>query len=156
MKLDCKFVEENMIEYIYEESLDPEILAGIKEHLKLCFKCRERVDAYMKIKESAKKIVVNFPEEVWDLHRQEIKKKITKISIVDDIKEKIFSIFNIKKLVFAFLVLLFVFAGFEFVKINQEKVKYKSIIENMELFENISLIEQIDFYAKIKEGDFNL
>ncbi len=156
MKFDCKFIEENLIEYIYEEISDPDISAGIKEHLKLCFKCREKYEAYMKIKESAKKIAVNFPEEVWDLHRQEIKKKITTKKSIADIKEKIFSLFNIKKLAFAFLVLLFVFVGFQFVKINQEKVKYKSIIENMELLENISLIEQLDFYIKIKEGDFNL
>ncbi len=157
MSIDCKFIEEKLIEYVYDEITDNYTIEEIKQHLKICFKCREKYEAYIKIKENIKKIDINFPEEVWDLHRQEIKKKLyERKTAIAVIKETIFNLFNIKKIVFAFLIILFAFVGIQFVKTNQENEKYKKIIENIDILENISVIEQLDFYTKIKEGDFNL
>mgnify|MGYP000194567587 CR=1 FL=1 len=154
MTVNCKFISENIIEIVYDEIKDENLLNEIKMHIKSCAECRNKINSYLKIKEKMQDIVVDFPPYVWEIYTKEVKEKLNKKT---NFFENIFKqIFSVRKIIIAFALIFLLVSGIQIFKIKNEKESSKKIIENMEILENISILEHLDFYEKLSEGNVDL
>lgn len=161
MKKECQFFRDKLLDYSIGE-LEPDISEKVKEHIEICTDCWKIVDDYKKISSITVDILkVDFSEDIWEMERKEIIKRITqKIDIVKEIKNILKILFTTNRVltaVFATILLVFCITvgGVQYKK-NKELNKEKIIIENIGLFENIELLERFDFYKKIAEKGVDL
>lgn len=157
MTVDCKFIQENLIEFVYDEITDENVLNEIKNHIKSCPVCKEKVNSFLTIKNKMQDIMVDFPSDVWEIYIKEVKQRLNKKtgffeSFINTLKQ----IFDLRKIVVAFALIFLLFGSIQIFKIKSEKESNKKIIENMEILENISILEHLDFYEKLRKGNIDL
>ncbi len=79
MKLEKNHLnEEDLMEYFYKESPDPE---GIEDHLRVCQSCHER---YLALKKDMGSISDHFKHDFWRTQRKGIMSRVTQAEDVKD------------------------------------------------------------------------
>lgn len=161
MKKECGFFRDRLFDFSIGE-IEPDIAEKIKEHIELCPDCWKIVDDYKRTDSTVAGILkVDFSEDIWQMERKEIIKRATqKIDIKKEVLKILKMLFTTKRVLTAavatvLLVFCVMVGGIQYKK-SQELNKQKIVIQNIGLFENIELLERLDFYKKINDKGIDL
>ncbi|HDQ26374.1 MAG TPA: hypothetical protein ENN43_06490 [bacterium] len=149
----CGFPRDRLMEYVYSGTEEAKDIAEIEAHIKGCAGCAEKAAGYKSAIKAYSEIKVDFSEDVWDIQRQEIIRKIRK-ERKDPFAAvlKVFSfVFGHKKLGFALLLVALagVWAGHYR---NQAALQRDRVmIEKVDVLENMEILERLDFYRDLAE-----
>jgi predicted anti-sigma-YlaC factor YlaD len=161
MKKECEFFREKLFDYVSGE-LTPDVTEKVKEHVGICPDCWQIVDDYKKANSTAVNVLkVDFTEDVWEIERKEIIKRVTqKTDVRKEIIKALKILFTTKRVltsaVATVVLVCFISIGMIQYNQNQELNKEKQIIQNVGLFEDMGILERLDFYQKIAEKGVNL
>jgi len=159
MKKECEFFREKLRDYAMGglES-EPELVRKISEHTAICAECWNEADAYKKAMETAASVMrVEFSEDVWEMQRREIIKRVTyRPDIIAGIKKALASFFTTRRLAAGFALALIVAAGagaaFRHYSYTRELKTEQTVISRLDMLENIEIIERLEFYKKLSEA----
>jgi hypothetical protein len=152
MKKECAETRANLVEYLYNETGDKDMLARIKAHLHGCGECSAELEKFKKIELAAKGMKVEFPDAVWDMHRKGILAGLArtkKKNLVFDFR------FDIKRAGIALaLVLIIVGVLTQFGNITKFIAqRTPSLMDDVDMVQNIEIIERLDFYKKLSKAE---
>ena len=155
MKNKCDSLEEKIIEFVYGEA-EPGTEEEIKAHLDSCEGCKRKVAGYKKVAERAGSIKVDFSDDIWRMQRESIIRRVRKekdAGVLGWLGKAVRGLFEARKLSFALAVLLLIAvgAGIQNYKKNEMLARDKAITEKFELYENLEILERLDFYAEVSQ-----
>lgn len=152
MKTECGITDEILVDYTYDEILDAAKRAEIDTHIKKCEACTARVNQLELVKKAAKNAKIDFPADIWAVHKQGVLRKLAKReNLLMNIKEAFFSFFDVKVYGLAVLILLLTGVGLQYYKIIKASQEQKTMAEQQELLQNFEIIQRLDFYEKISQ-----
>lgn len=143
--MKCKFNEEDLILYYYDE-LESSVKKQIQSHLEKCGKC---VLTLEKLRATLNRIELTEPglsEVKWDNYRKRIYEKIEGESLRK--KPFFFTPRFAQTVAVAALLLVTVFGGLKFYEKRQSD---KFIMENYELMMDLELIEDLEILRYLEE-----
>ena len=161
MKKECEYFSDKLMDYAVGE-LAPEFLARVQEHAGMCTDCWKKVDEYKKAASvAADAMRVDFTDEVWEMQRREIIKKATyRVNVLAEIGKFIVKAISARKLAAGVALLILLAAGtgagYMYFKNEQQKQMEKTITNKIDMFDNMALIERLDFYEKMSESGAEL
>jgi hypothetical protein len=158
MKKECMFFDDKLLEYALAElDTEPELKAKIEGHTSICMDCWKKVDAYKKTSAAAAAAMkVDLSEEVWEVQRKEIIKRVTyRVDVLAEIRKYILKMLTTRKLAAGFALFMFLAAGagagFRYFEYSEKLKSERVMISRVDMLENIEIIERLDFYKKMAE-----
>lgn len=149
----CRIKDEELVELFYGESSDP----GLEAHAALCPECSRKIAGFKTVTgiiESSRK---ELPREAWDLHAAGVMSKIRKsrqirIKMPSFLKTLFANRFVVTGAA-AFAAVMFVAgAGFIFTQKSNVYDRDRAVLERVEMFENMEVLERLEFYSRIAGG----
>ncbi len=146
----CRIKDEELIELFYGESSDP----GLEVHAAACAECARKLAGMKAVTGVIESSRMELPREAWDLHTRGVMARIKKsrqlkIKMPSFIKS-LFASRLVLTGAAAFAAVVFVAgAGLLF---NQKTKVYdrdRAVLERIEMFENMEVLERLDFYSRI-------
>jgi hypothetical protein len=163
MKKECEFFSDKLLEYAFNElDGEPELKKKIEEHTAICTDCWNKVDGYRKTSAAAAAAMKpEFSEDVWEMQRRQIIKRVThKVDVIAEARKFLKNVLTTRKLAagFALFVALAAGAGAGFTYYShEEKLREERVITaKIDMFENMGVIERLDFYKKMQEKGIEL
>jgi predicted anti-sigma-YlaC factor YlaD len=156
MKRDCGFIQENLLDYVYHELNNAKLKKDIDEHIKECPECVEKVEQYREIESTVKEMKVEFSDSVWELHRRGIHEKLNRKEpgLLNNFAAFLKHFFSLRQIGVALLVLLLAGVGTQYFRGVQSTEDQRIVTEQMDMFQNMEIIERLEFYTQISEkGD---
>ncbi|HDT14877.1 MAG TPA: hypothetical protein ENN55_01575 [Firmicutes bacterium] len=153
MKFSCKDMEKHLIDFVYDEPIDPVLKESISGHMKECRACLERVESYRSIKDTASGLRVDFEPHIWELHKKGIKEKIEREEAAKKRKQwNPFSFLMTPGFAAAALsVMILAGVGIYYKKDKTLKTENRAMIEKLEILENMEILERLEFYSEMSE-----
>lgn len=144
----CRVKDEELTEFFYGESSDP----GLEAHAAGCRECSRRLEGMKKVTDIINSSRRELPREAWDIHTASVMKKIRAARQIK-MPSFISGLFA-NRLVLtgaaAFAAVLFVAgAGFMYSAKTSAHDRDRAITERMEMFENMEVLERLDFYSNL-------
>jgi anti-sigma factor RsiW len=156
MKKECEFYDDKLLEYACGE-LTPGLEKKVSEHTAICVDCWKKVDGYKKASQvAASAMKVDFSDEIWEMQRREIIKRVTyRVNIWKELVKFLVKSFSTRKLAagFALFILLAAggAAGFKYFQHEKVLEAQMTITNKIDMFENMAIIERLDFYTKMSD-----
>ncbi len=146
MNEKCGITDETLVDYVYDEIEDAAKRKEVEEHIKTCAECGAGVKELELVKKTAENADVDFSDDIWDVHRQGVLRKLAK-------KEKPMrnfrEVFNVKTFALAAIILLMSGVGLQLYRSFQATQEQQVIADKADLLQNIDIIERLDFYEEI-------
>jgi hypothetical protein len=158
MKKECVFFDDKLLEFAFGElEAEPDLKKKVEEHVAICEDCWKKVDEYKRAaRAAAGAMKVDFSEEVWEIQRKEIIKRITyRPDYAAAVKKFLLGLITTQKLAAGFALLIFLAAGagagLKYREYTEKLKAERTMISKVDMLENIDIIERLDFYRKMSE-----
>lgn len=157
MKKECEFYSDKLLDYAYGE-LPLELEKRVSEHAAICVDCWKEVDGYKKAAQvAASAMTVDFSGDIWEMQRREIIKRVVyRPNIFKEAVKFLVRSFSARKLAagLALLVLMAAAGAFGLKYLNDEKTleAQMNITNKIDMFDNMPIIERLDFYKKMSDS----
>lgn len=163
MKKECEFFSGKLLEYVYNElDAEPALKKKIEEHIAICTDCWKKVEDFRATSAAAAdSMKPEFSEEVWEMQRRQIIKRIKhRVDVAAEIRKFLKNILTTRKLAAGLALFIMLAAGagagFTYYR-HQEQLRTERIITaKIDMFENMGVIERLDFYKKMHEKGITL
>ena len=163
MKKECEFFSGKLLEFAMGElEAEPELKKKIEEHVSICTDCWKKVDGYRKAGETAASVMkVDFSDDVWEMQRKEIIRKVTqKPDVAGAVRKFLTGLLTVNRLAAGFALVLMLatgtVAGLKYHDYAEKLKAERVMISKVDMLENMEIIERLDFYKKLSERPVSL
>lgn len=158
MKKECAFFDGKLLEYAMDElEAEPELKKKVEEHVSGCADCWKKADGYRRAMRTAAGVMkVDFSDEVWEVQRREIIRRVThKTDVLRAVREFLGRLLTTRRLAAGFALTLVLAAGagagYRYYANARQLHAERTMISKVDMLENMELIERLDFYKKMSQ-----
>lgn len=163
MKKECEFFDDKLLEYALGElDTEPELKKKIGEHIGICTDCWKKVDEYRQASAMAASVMkVDFSDDVWAVQRKEIIRRVTyRVDVLEVIRKFLVKVMTTRKLAAGFAMLIMLAAGagagFKYHAYQENLKAERTMTSRIDMFENMEIIERLDFYKTMNDERIQL